>query len=351
MEGIQIFGFYLISLYETYVPIYQCNDEYCIYLFHVQKMQKTNFSTIILLGFQTEDTYRALLFILLVVIYCVTLFGNVLIITLVSHSKSLHSPMYYFLTQLSIYDIMLTTDIVPNMLHIVLHDEATISLIGCITQFYLFGSAEEGECFILMVMSYDRYLAICKPLHYMCIMNNTCCLNLIIVSWVLSFSLSFIVTVMMGDLQFCGPNIIDHFFCDFNPILQLSCSDISNILMTSVLLGVFDLVCPLFLIILSYAYIVSVVSKISTSTGRWKSFSTCSSHLTVVCIFYGTLTATYMLPNKGRLLIISKILSMLYTVIIPFLNPFIYSLKNNDIKEALIKKLHLFNVFVQQSIQ
>ncbi|XP_075061723.1 LOW QUALITY PROTEIN: olfactory receptor 11L1-like [Mixophyes fleayi] len=283
------------------------------------------------------DHFNILFFTLLLVIYCVTLGGNFLIITLVSYSKNLQSPMYFFLTQLSVSDIMLTTDIVPNMLHIVLNDGATISLTGCIAQFYFFGLSETAECFHLTVMSYDRYLAICKPLHYTYVMNNILCLKLVIASWLLSFSTSLIITFAITQLQFCGPNVIDHFFCDLDPILELSCSDLSIVQMVSTLLGTSDIICPLFLIIVSYTYIVLVILKISSITGRWRSFSTCSSHLTVVSIFYGILIATYVTPNKGRLLTISKILSMLYTVFTPFFNPFIYSLRNKDIKEALLK--------------
>ncbi|XP_075061725.1 olfactory receptor 11L1-like [Mixophyes fleayi] len=306
-------------------------------------MHKSNLSTIILLGFQYMGNFKVPFFTLLLVIYCVTLGGNFLIITLVSYSKNLQSPMYFFLTQLSISDIMLTIDIVPNMLHTVLNDGATISLTGCITQFYFFVTSEASESFLLTVMSYDRYLAICKPLHYIYVMNSTICLKIIVISWLLSFFASLILTFILSQLPFCGPNIIDHFFCDFTPIVELSCSDTSLVQMVSTFLCIPSIIIPIFLIMFSYTYIVLSISKISSTTGRWRSFSTCSSHLTVVSIFYGTLIATYVLPHKGRLLIMNKLLSMLYSVFTPFFNPFIYSLRNKDIKEALLKVMYKYS--------
>ncbi|XP_063785596.1 olfactory receptor 5P52-like [Pseudophryne corroboree] len=308
-----------------------------------QIMQKNNISTIFLLGFQYMDNFKFPFFTVLLGIYCVTLAGNSLIITLVFYSKNLQSPMYFFLVQLSICDIMLTTDIVPNMLHIVLHDGATLSLSGCITQFYLFGSLESSECLLLTAMSYDRYLAICNPLHYTYLMNHVFCLKLAIICWLLSLSINVVITFGVIKEDFCGPNVIDHFFCDFGPLLELSCSDTSIVQMISTFLCIPVIVCPIFLIIVSYTYIVLVISKISSSTGRWRSFSTCSSHLTVVFIFYGTLIAMYVLPNKGKSLTINKMLSLMYTVLAPFFNPMIYSLRNKDIKDVLLKLMYNYS--------
>ncbi|XP_063785595.1 olfactory receptor 5P52-like [Pseudophryne corroboree] len=312
---------------------------------HVQIMTKNNVSMIFLLGFQNMEHFNILFFTILLGIYCVTLAGNFLIITLVLYSKNLQSPMYYFLTQLSTCDIMLTTDIVPNMLHIVLHDGATLSLSGGFMQFYLFGSSESSECLLLTAMSYDRYLAICHPLHYTYSMNHVFCLKLAIICWLLGISATLFLTLGIIKEHFCGPNVIDHFFCDFIPLLELSCSDTSIVQMISTFLCIPVIVCPIFLIIVSYTYIVLVISKISSSTGRWRSFSTCSSHLTVVFIFYGTLIAMYVLPNKGKSLTINKILSLMYTVLAPFFNPLIYSLRNKDIKDALLKFMYKNNDF------
>ncbi|XP_077329884.1 olfactory receptor 1J4-like [Lithobates pipiens] len=279
--------------------------------------------------------YNLLLFTLVLIIYFVTMCGNLLIIMLVYYSKTLHSPMYFFLSQLSISDILLTTDIAPHMLNIVLHERTSISFSGCITQYYVFGSTETFECFLLTVMSYDRYLAICSPLHYTSIMKQSLCIQLVLVSWIFSCSMVLISTLEICQLEFCGLNVIDYLFCDFNPLVELSCSDTSRVQMEVLLLCVPGLIFPFLLIVISYTYIVLTILKISSFSGRLKSFSTCSSHLTVVFIFYGTLIAVYLIPKKGQSQTISKIMSLLYTVFTPFINPFIYSLRNREIKDSL----------------
>nr|DBA29691.1 TPA: hypothetical protein GDO54_005753 [Pyxicephalus adspersus] len=288
-----------------------------------------------LLGFHNLGEFNLLFFTLLLVIYCMTIFGNLLIIVLVSYNKTLQSPMYFFLTQLSLTDVLLTTDICPNMLNIVLHEQAAISFPGCIIQVYFFGLSETSECLLLTLMSYDRYIAICFPLHYASTMSHGLCIKLVFSSWLISFAIPVILTLGICQLQFCGPNIIDHFFCDFNPLVDLSCSDTSVVLIESTLICFPVIVLPFLVIVVSYTYIVSSVIKIPSFLGRYKSFSTCSSHLTVVSIFYGTLIAMYVLPNKGQSHTSAKILAMLYTVFTPFFNPFIYSLRNKDIKKAL----------------
>ncbi|XP_073479951.1 olfactory receptor 1468-like [Aquarana catesbeiana] len=259
---------------------------------------------------------------------------------LVYYSKTLHSPMYFFLSQLSISDIMLTTNIAPNMLHVVLHKWTPISFSGCITQYFVFCSIEAFECYLLTVMSYDRYLAICSPLHYASIMKQTLCIELVLASWILSCSMGLIPTLEICQLEFCGPNVIDYLFCDFNPLVELSCSDTSRAQMEVTLLCVPIIILPFLMIVVSYTYIVLTLVKIPSSLGRQKSFSTCNSHLTVVFMFYGTLTATYLIPNKGQSQTISKMMSLLYTVFTPFVNPFIYSLRNKDIKKIVNNWLH-----------
>ncbi|XP_068129366.1 olfactory receptor 10A7-like [Hyperolius riggenbachi] len=295
----------------------------------------SNLTTIFLLGFHNMGNFNLLLFIFLFLIYCGTLFGNLLIVTLWSLSKTLHSPMYFFLSQLSITDITLTTEISPNLLRVVLHGNMPMPFSGCIAQYYFFSLSEGSECFLLAVMSYDRYVAICCPLRYTSIMNQRLCILLAVVPWLLSCMVSTVMTVSILHLQFCGPNTIDHFFCDIIPLLELSCSDVSRIKMQTSLFGIPVVILPCLLIVLSYMGIVFTILKISSFTGRLKSFSTCSSHLTVVCLFYGTLFAIYLLPNKGQSQMSNKIMSMLYTVFTPFLNPFIYTLRNEDIKKAL----------------
>ncbi|KAM5171601.1 olfactory receptor 1468-like [Mantella aurantiaca] len=299
-------------------------------------MYKSNITIIFFLGFSKNIKCNIFFFFpLLLIMYVVTICGNLLIIMLVSYSKTLHSPMYIFLTQLSTSDIMLSTDIVPNMLNILLNERPSISFSGCMTQFYFFGLSGAFECFILTVMSYDRYLAICSPLHYASIMGQELCMKLIFASWLLSCSFSFLFVLSVSQLLFCGPNTISQIFCDLKPLVNLSCSDVSIIQMETSVITVFDVVLPFVVTFVSYMYIVVTISKIRSFSGRLKSFSTCSSHLTVVCMYYGTLTVMYVLPNEDQSQIKSRMLAMLYTVLTPFLNPFVYSLKNKDIKEAL----------------
>ncbi|XP_072259167.1 olfactory receptor 1496-like [Pyxicephalus adspersus] len=329
----------LSMLYTVLVPllnalIYSLRNK-DIKIAYTQIISMSNISTIFLMGFHNMGKYNLLVFSLILLVYYVTICGNLLIITLVSYSKSLHSPMYFFLSHLSVTDIMLITDIAPNMLNIVLHDQTPITLPGCITQLYFFTLSETIECLLLLVMSYDRYLAICSPLHYVSIMSPALCIEFVFAVWLLSCSLTSFIILGVCSLDFCGPNLIDHFFCDFYPLVELSCSDTSIVQMESTMLCVAVIVLPFLLIVLSYTYIVSTILKIPSLSGRMKSFSTCSSHLTVVSIFYGTLIAMYVLPNgKGQSQVISKVLALLYTVFTPFLNPFIYTLRNKDIKNA-----------------
>ncbi|XP_072254791.1 olfactory receptor 11L1-like [Pyxicephalus adspersus] len=295
----------------------------------------TQISEIFLLGFPTIFKLNSLLFVLLLVIYLMTINGNFLIITLVANNKKLHSPMYFFLTQLSVSDILLTMDVVPNTLTSVINGGIVMSLAGCITQFYIFGASESLECFILTVMAYDRYLAICRPLRYSSIMKYPLFLYMILLSWLLGFSFILVTLIMISTLDFCGPNVIDHFFCDMDPILELSCSETYSVRLEALLLSIPVMVLPLMMTLASYGCIVQAILKIASKTGRWKSFSTCSSHLTVVCMFYGTLIGIYMLPTNSLSSMKTKVISLLYTVVTPMLNPIIYSLRNKDIKQAV----------------
>ncbi|KAM5171664.1 olfactory receptor 1468-like [Mantella aurantiaca] len=297
--------------------------------------QKDNVTTFFFLGFSSLAKYNLLLFTLVLIIYIGTICGNFLIIFLVFYSKTLHSPMYFFISQLSVSDIMLTTDIAPNMLNIILHDQTSISFSGCLIQLYIFGAIEAFECYLLTVMSYDRYLAICSPLHYVSIMNPGLCIKLVAASWLVSFSMAIISTHGIGQLDFCGSNVIDHFYCDANPLMELSCSDTYRAQMDITFMCFLVLVLPILMIVVSYTRIVFTLVKIPSFSGRLKTFSTFSSHLTVVFIFYGTLIAAYLIPNEGQSRSLSKIMSMLYTLFTPFLNPFIYSLRNKDIKKIV----------------
>ncbi|KAM5171620.1 olfactory receptor 5G25-like [Mantella aurantiaca] len=245
--------------------------------------------------------------------------------------------MYFFIPQLSLLDIFLSSAILPNLLHIILHDGCIMSLSGCIIQFSFFANAEASECFLLTVMSYDRYLAICRPLHYNSIINQLVCTRTVIIIWLLGFKIMLVESISLCSLDYCGPNIIDHFFCDFEPILDLSCSDTSWIQIQTYVISFFCIIAPFLIIVISYIYIVLTILKIKSVTGRQKAFTTCSSHLTTVCIFYGALFAVYLSPTKGRLDILSKVLSLLYTVMTPLLNPIIYTFRNKDFRNAIEK--------------
>ncbi|XP_075200136.1 olfactory receptor 11L1-like [Anomaloglossus baeobatrachus] len=299
--------------------------------------QHHNFSKvtdILLLGFQNVQIFRFPFFLLLLLIYCVTVCGNLLIIVVVSSSRSLHSPMYFFLTQLSMSDILLTTTIEPGMLHIVFYDGSSVSFIGCLIQFY-FSTVSVGlECLLLTIMSYDRYQAICRPLHYTSAVGLTFCLKVVLLSWLIVFTTMLMLFFTVSHLDFCGPNIIDHFFCDLQPLLELSCSDTFIIKMESLFLSILFAVCPLTVIMVSYVYIILSILKIPSVTGRQKTFSTCSAHLTVVSLFYGSIIIIYVFPHQQNA---KTLLSLFYTVVTPLLNPIIYSLSNRDIKQALWK--------------
>ncbi|XP_040269402.1 olfactory receptor 1468-like [Bufo bufo] len=294
----------------------------------------------LLLGFQSSQLLRNLQFFLFLVVFVATICGNVLIIILVSTTKNLHTPMYFFISQLSISDILLSTNIVPNLLHILLNNGGTISFIGCMTQFYFFDCTEGLECFLLAVMSYDRYVAICNPLRYSSVMTNRFCVTSLIISWLMGNVFSLIITITSSKLNFCGSNIIDHLFCDLVPLLDLSCSDTFSVHLEIFVLGCPTVMVPTSIIVVSYTYIVISVLRIPSSTGRQKAFSTCSSHLIVVSIFYWTLFNVYVFPKREQTWVSSKILSLLYTVFTPFVNPIIYSLRNKDIKKAIQQTLH-----------
>ncbi|KAG8537907.1 hypothetical protein GDO81_023580 [Engystomops pustulosus] len=296
-----------------------------------------NITSVILIGFPNLQYFTYLFFSWLVLIYCMTISGNLLIMVLYLVSKTLQSPMYFFITQLSLCDLLLTTDIVPVLLHTVLYGGSTITLIGCIIQFCVFVISESSECLFLSVMSYDRYVAICNPLRYNSIMTHKFCVTSANVIWFVGFIVTLGDIICIYKFDFCGPHIIDHFYCDFTPLVQLSCSDTRMIHIWLFIAGFYVIMGPFLVIVTSYVYIAITILKIPSNTGRHKAFSTCSSHLTVVSIFYGTLMIVYVFPTNGQLLILSKVLSLIYTVLTPLLNPIIYSLRNKDIKAAFCK--------------
>ncbi|KAM4038681.1 olfactory receptor 11L1-like [Anomaloglossus baeobatrachus] len=245
--------------------------------------------------------------------------------------------MYVFISQLSVNDIFLSTYITPNMLHILLNNGGTITFAGCICQFYFFSTAEASECFLLTVMSFDRYVAICNPLHYAAVMTAENCAKLSITCWLVGFLVILIDIFTISKLTFCGTNTIDHFFCDLLPLQEMSCSDIFILRLEIFFLSILSVIIPTIIIIFSYFNVIVTILRIPSSTGRHKAFSTCSSHLIVVSIFYWTMFSVYVFPTKVETLNISKILSLVYTVFTPLINPMIYSLRNKDIHKAIKK--------------
>ncbi|XP_073511077.1 olfactory receptor 11L1-like [Phyllobates terribilis] len=259
-------------------------------------MERGSVTTILLLGFPGLQNVRILVFLAIMIIYFTTICGNLLVITLVVYIKNLHCPMYFFLTQLTISDLMISSDIVPNMLPMILHNGSFISISQCMTQLYFFGSSEASECLLLTAKSYDRYLTICHPLHYGSIMSSILCLKLIIISWILSFSVALVITGNVSKLQFCQSEVIDHFFCDLEPVMKISCSNILKAKLLSTILSFPIITCPFLIVVISYVYIVRTILRIQSINYRKKAFSTCGSHLTVVSVFYGTLVTIYLIP-------------------------------------------------------
>ncbi|XP_039353474.1 olfactory receptor 1020-like [Mauremys reevesii] len=296
---------------------------------------QTSITEFILLGFGNLPELQTHLFLLFLVIYIVTMAGNILIIMLVVTDQHLHTPMYFFLATLSFLETCYSSTILPRMLASLLTGDRTISLRGCIVQFYFFASLVGSECCLLSMMSYDRYLAICKPLHYAGHMSGRFCFYLVAGSWINGFVAIAIIICLMSQLKFCGPSEIDHFFCDFTPVIKLSCSDSHLMeLVTFIFSSLFTLP-PFVLTLASYTCIIITILRIPSSTGRQKAFSTCSSHLVVVTIFYGTLIIVYLLPRTNTMRALNKLFSVFYTVLTPMANPFIYSLRNKEVKGAL----------------
>ncbi|XP_053575514.1 olfactory receptor 490-like [Bombina bombina] len=297
---------------------------------------QTQIIEVLLLGFLDLYHFKALIFIVLLLMYILIISGNFLIIFLITVSEQLNIPMFFFIKHLAIGDVLLTTTIIPKMLEIILKDKVKLSIINCIIQLYIFGVSGFVQCFLLAVMSYDRYLAICNPLHYSSIMVAKLCLQLVTASWLLVCILISSGITLVSQLQFCGQNSINHFFCDFIPLLELSSSDTSILKTLDFVSSCFMMFFPFVYIIITYVYIFFTILNISSTTGRKKAFSTCSSHLTIVCAYYGTLIAVYMVPSDGN---VNKFRSLLYIVITPLMNPLIYSLRNIEIRGALMNIL------------
>nr|XP_028560097.1 olfactory receptor 5B21-like [Podarcis muralis] len=302
----------------------------------------TSITTFTLLGFGNDPKLQIPFFMVFVIIYTMTVVGNIIIITLVISDHHLHTPMYYFLGNLSCLETCYSSTVLPRMLTSFLTGDRTISIGGCFTQFFWFGSLAIAECYLLADMSYDRYLAICKPLHYATLMNGELCFLLSAGSWLCGITVMTIVVSLMSQLYYCGPSEIDHFLCELTPVIILSCSDTTLVTLVVHILSIINAV-SFFLTLSSYVCIIATILRIPSSTGRKKAFSTCSSHLIVVSIFYGSLIFVYVLPKKDTLWEVDKIFSVFYSVLTPLINPLIYSLRNKEVKEALKRLFPTFS--------
>ncbi|XP_025032684.1 olfactory receptor 10C1-like, partial [Python bivittatus] len=300
-------------------------------------MKKDNQSCLtefVLLGFSDFQTMQELLFCLVLTFYFMTLIGNSLILVLIFLNPALHTPMYFFLWNLSFLEIGYTSNISPKMLMNLLSENQMISFWGCGCQmcfFILFGIT---ECCLLCVMAYDRYVAICKPLQYPYIMNYRECAKLAASSWAIGVFVGLGQSISIFTLPFCGSKSISHFFCDLMPVLRLASTNTYKNEVATATVTVVVILVPLLLILFSYILIISTVLIMPVAKNRRKAFSTCSSHLTVVFIFYGTVIFTYIHPNSAYAMDSNRFLALLYTVVTPSLNPIIYSLRNKEIKAA-----------------
>uniref|UniRef100_A0A8D2AWR6 Olfactory receptor n=1 Tax=Sciurus vulgaris TaxID=55149 RepID=A0A8D2AWR6_SCIVU len=293
----------------------------------------------ILLGLTDDPVLRVFLFVTVLCIYLVTLSGNLSTIILIRASSQLHHPMYFFLSHLAFADIGFSSSVTPNMLVNFLVERNTISYVGCDIQLgsaVFFGTV---ECFLLAVMAYDRFVAICSPLLYSTKMSSHVYLQLLLVAYTgglfnaSSFAISFF------SLLFCGPNGVNHFFCDFAPLLELSCSDVSVPSVIPSFSAGSVIVVTVCVIAVSYVSILTTVLRMRSPKGRHKAFSTCTSHLTAVTLYYGTITFIYVMPKSSFSTDQNKVVSVFYMVVIPMLNPLIYSLRNQEIKGALKRAL------------
>uniref|UniRef100_A0A8C0K3L2 G-protein coupled receptors family 1 profile domain-containing protein n=1 Tax=Canis lupus dingo TaxID=286419 RepID=A0A8C0K3L2_CANLU len=293
----------------------------------------------LLLGLSEEPELQSIIFGLFLSMYLITVFGNLLIILAISSDSHLHTPMYFFLANLSFADICVTSTTVPKMLLNVQTQSQVITYAGCISQIFLSTLFAGWDDFLLAVMAYDRYVAICHPLHYTVIMNPQLCGLLVLVSWIMSVLNSLLQSLMILRLSFCREVEIPHFFCELHQMIQLACSDTflnDTVLYVSTVLLAGG---PLAGILYSYSKIIFSIHRISSAQGKYKAFSTCASHLSVVSLFYCTVLGVYLSSAATQNYQTSAVASVMYTVVTPMLNPFIYSLRNRDIKRALMSFL------------
>ncbi|XP_064145216.1 olfactory receptor 8K3-like [Loxodonta africana] len=314
----------------------------------MDKHNLTVLNEFILTGVTDRPELQPPLFGLFLIIYMISVVGNLGIVILTKMDSSLQTPMYFFLRHLAITDLGYSTAVGPKMLvNFVVH-ENTISYYFCAIQLSIFILFMTSELFILSAMSYDRYVAVCNPLLYTVIMSQRICCVLVVIPYLYGTFVSLLLTIKIFNLSFCGYNVIRHFYCDALPLLSLLCSNTHEIKLIILILAVFDLISSFLIVLVSYLLILAAIFKMKSAEGRHKAFSTCGSHLTVVVVFFGTLIFIYMQPKSSSSFDTDKVASVFYTLIIPMLNPLIYSLRNKDVKYALHRTLgQLCNIFTQ----
>nr|XP_018893435.3 olfactory receptor 2W3 [Gorilla gorilla gorilla] len=293
----------------------------------------------ILLGFSYRPHLERILFVVILIAYLLTLVGNTTIILVSQLDPHLHTPMYFFLTHLSFLDLCFTTSSIPQLLYNFNGHDKTISYMGCAIQLFLFLGLGGVECLLLAVMAYDRFVAICKPLHYMVIMNPRLCRGLVSVAWGCGVANSLAMSPVTLRLPRCGRHEVDHFLCEMPALIRLACVSTVAIEVAVFVLAVGVVLSPLVFILLSYSYIVRAVLQIRSASGRQKAFGTCGSHLTVVSLFYGNIIYMYMQPGASSSQDQGKFLTLFYNIVTPLLNPLIYTLRNREVKGALARLL------------
>ncbi|OCT71410.1 olfactory receptor 8D1-like [Xenopus laevis] len=296
-----------------------------------------NVSGFIIQGFSDIPKFRISFFVLFLGIYLIILLGNLIVFLVISYSPHLHTPMYIFLQNLSIIDLSSTSNILPNLLHILLTQQNSISFLGCMTQMLYFVFLANSEYFLLTAMAYDRYVAICDPLHYIARTSRRHCAWLITAAFTVGFGGAVSLMVLISKLSYCASHLINHFFCDIIPLLKLSCSSTFYVELLIYFEGILLGFNSFFLTLTSYIFIISAILKIQSSEGRQKAFSTCASHLTCVITLYGTVICLYMRPAASYSIKRDKFFSLLYILLGPVLNPLIYTLKNKEFHYSLNK--------------
>uniref|UniRef100_A0A2K5UKE2 Olfactory receptor family 13 subfamily G member 1 n=1 Tax=Macaca fascicularis TaxID=9541 RepID=A0A2K5UKE2_MACFA len=291
----------------------------------------------IILGLTKKPELQGIIFLFFLIIYLVAFLSNMLIIIAIISNNTLHTPMYIFLLTLAVVDIICTTSIIPKMLGTTLTSENTISYAGCMSQLFFFTWSLGAEMVLFTTMAYDRYVAICFPLHYSTIMNHHMCVALLSMVMAIAVTNSWVHTALIMRLTFCGPNTIDHFFCEIPPLLALSCSPVR---MNEVMVYVADITLAIgdfILTCISYGFIIVAILRIRTVEGKRKAFSTCSSHLTVVTLYYSPVIYTYICPASSYTFERDKVVAALYTLVTPTLNPMVYSFQNREMQEGIRK--------------